>query len=179
MVAVPVPATRTSGASATNSATCRRMSSAVVGWYWHRDHVRERLSVSSISLSQKSIPLCDRTRCLAGAFDNLLWAVPAMTMTLTKINRNSVSLAGEFAALSQLALRGYDANMTLGRTKSVDILVSNPAPLPSGAMAARNRARRIPHYARSNPRLARLRTINTPNGHGKKQCPGHVVSPKR
>jgi hypothetical protein len=36
-----------------------------------------------------------------------------MTMTLTKINRNSVSLAGEFAALSQLALRGYDANMTL------------------------------------------------------------------
>jgi hypothetical protein len=50
-----------------------------------------------------------------------------MTMTLTKINPNSVSLAGEFAVLSQLALRGYDANMTLGRTKSVDILVSNPA----------------------------------------------------
>ena len=134
-----------------------------------------------ISLSQKSIPLCDHTRCLAGAFDNLLWAVPAMTMTLTRINRNSVSLAGEFAALSQLALRGYDANMTLGRTKSVDILVSNPATLPSGAMAARNRARRIPHYARSNPRLARLRTINTPPQAvtAKKQCPGHVVSPKR
>jgi hypothetical protein len=43
------------------------------------------------------------------------------------INKNSVSLAGEFAVLSQLALRGYDANMTLGRTKSVDILVSNPS----------------------------------------------------
>ena len=28
--------------------------------------------------------------------------------------------------LSQLALRGYDANMTLGHTKGVDILVSNP-----------------------------------------------------
>ena len=42
------------------------------------------------------------------------------------INSNSVSLAGEFAVLSQLALRGYDANMTLGRTKSVDILVSDP-----------------------------------------------------
>jgi len=42
------------------------------------------------------------------------------------INKNSVSLAGEFAVLSQLALRGYDANMTLGHTKSVDILVSNP-----------------------------------------------------
>lgn len=28
--------------------------------------------------------------------------------------------------LSQLALRGYDANMTLGHTKSVDILVSHP-----------------------------------------------------
>jgi hypothetical protein len=45
---------------------------------------------------------------------------------MSGINTNSISLAGEFAALSQLALRGYDANMTLGRTKSVDILVSNP-----------------------------------------------------
>src|ERR1700693_6108454 len=43
-----------------------------------------------------------------------------------KISSNSVSLAGEFAALSRLALWGYDANMTLGRTKNVDILVSNP-----------------------------------------------------
>lgn len=43
-----------------------------------------------------------------------------------RINPNSVSLAGEFAALSQLALRGYDANMTLGHTKNVDILVSDP-----------------------------------------------------
>jgi hypothetical protein len=45
---------------------------------------------------------------------------------MTGINSNSVSLAGEFAVLSQLALKGYDANMTLGRTKGVDILVSNP-----------------------------------------------------
>ena len=79
-----------------------------------------------------------------------------MTMTLTKITRNSVSLAGEFAALSQLALRGYDANMTLGRTKSVDILVSNPATLPSGAMAARNRARRIRIIARKDGNRVRL-----------------------
>jgi hypothetical protein len=43
------------------------------------------------------------------------------------INSNSISLAGEFAVLSHLALRGYDANMTLGRTKGVDILVSDPA----------------------------------------------------
>jgi hypothetical protein len=42
------------------------------------------------------------------------------------LNPNSVSLAGEFAVLSQLALGGYDANMTLGHTKSVDILVSHP-----------------------------------------------------
>jgi hypothetical protein len=46
---------------------------------------------------------------------------------MSKINANSVSLAGEFAVLAQLALRGFDANMTLGRTKSVDILVSNPS----------------------------------------------------
>jgi hypothetical protein len=46
--------------------------------------------------------------------------------TMADIDNNSVSLAGEFAVLSQLALRGYDANMTLGRTKGVDILVSNP-----------------------------------------------------
>ncbi len=45
---------------------------------------------------------------------------------MSKINSNSISLAGEFAVLSQLALRGYDANMTLGNTKGVDILVSNP-----------------------------------------------------
>lgn len=45
---------------------------------------------------------------------------------MKKISSNSVSLAGEFAVLSQLALRGYDANMTLGHTKGVDILVSEP-----------------------------------------------------
>src|SRR5258708_8330515 len=42
------------------------------------------------------------------------------------LNKNSVSIAGEYAVLSQLAARGYDANMTLGRTKGVDILVSDP-----------------------------------------------------
>ena len=45
---------------------------------------------------------------------------------MNKISKNSVSLAGEFAVLSQLVLRGYDANMTLGHTKNVDILVSDP-----------------------------------------------------
>lgn len=43
-----------------------------------------------------------------------------------KISRNSIAIAGEFAVLSQLALRGIDANLTLGHTKSVDILASNP-----------------------------------------------------
>ena len=42
------------------------------------------------------------------------------------ITRNSVALAGEFAVLSQLTLRGYDANLTLGYTKGVDILISDP-----------------------------------------------------
>ena len=42
------------------------------------------------------------------------------------IFKNSVAIAGEFAVLSQLSLRGFDANMTLGHTKGVDILVSNP-----------------------------------------------------
>ena len=49
-----------------------------------------------------------------------------MTKKPKKISKNSVSLAGEFAVLSQLALHGYDANMTLGHTKNVDILVSHP-----------------------------------------------------
>lgn len=48
------------------------------------------------------------------------------TNLMETLNKNSVSLAGEFAVLSQLTLRGYDANMTLGHTKGVDILVSNP-----------------------------------------------------
>ncbi len=40
--------------------------------------------------------------------------------------KTQISLAGEFAVLSQLALHGKDANMTLGNTKGVDILVSDP-----------------------------------------------------
>lgn len=46
--------------------------------------------------------------------------------TETHISKNQIALAGEFAVLSQLALRGFDANMTLGNTKSVDILLSHP-----------------------------------------------------
>ncbi len=41
-------------------------------------------------------------------------------------NSNYSSLAGEFAVLSQLALKGIDASLTLGNTKEVDILISNP-----------------------------------------------------
>ena len=37
-----------------------------------------------------------------------------------------VAIAGEFSVLSQLALHGYNANMTLGNTKSVDVLALNP-----------------------------------------------------
>ncbi len=37
-----------------------------------------------------------------------------------------MALAGEFAVLSQRALRGVGANLTLGRTKGVDILASDP-----------------------------------------------------
>ena len=45
---------------------------------------------------------------------------------MQRSDNNPISLAGEFAVLSQLALLNYDANMTLGRTKGVDILVSVP-----------------------------------------------------
>lgn len=45
---------------------------------------------------------------------------------MAKISPNSVALAGEFAVLSQLSLRGYNASMTLGNTKGIDILVQNP-----------------------------------------------------
>jgi hypothetical protein len=44
----------------------------------------------------------------------------------TKLDKNNISLAGEFAALAQLALNGFVANMTLGRAKGIDILVLNP-----------------------------------------------------
>jgi len=40
-------------------------------------------------------------------------------MTETR-DKNTTSLAGEFAVLSQLALKGMVANMTLGHTKGVD-----------------------------------------------------------
>ena len=39
---------------------------------------------------------------------------------------NYSSLAGEFAVLSQLNLREFDASLTLGNTKGIDILVSDP-----------------------------------------------------
>ena len=51
---------------------------------------------------------------------------PKVKVARPRIPSNNVALAGEFAVLSRLALLGYDANMTLGRTKSVDILVSDP-----------------------------------------------------
>ena len=44
---------------------------------------------------------------------------------MEKIGSNRVSLAGEFAVLSRLALENFDANLTLGNTKGVDILVSS------------------------------------------------------
>ena len=45
---------------------------------------------------------------------------------MARIPPNSVGLAGEFAVLSQLTLRGFDAGMTLGHTKNIDILVLDP-----------------------------------------------------
>jgi hypothetical protein len=45
---------------------------------------------------------------------------------MNKISKNQIALAGEFAVLSQLALHGFDANLTLGNTKGVDILLSDP-----------------------------------------------------
>lgn len=45
---------------------------------------------------------------------------------MARIPPNSVGLAREFAVLSQLTLRGYDAGMTLGHTKNIDILVLDP-----------------------------------------------------
>lgn len=41
-------------------------------------------------------------------------------------DKNAIALAGEFAVVAQLMLRGYDASFTFGRTKNVDILVSEP-----------------------------------------------------
>lgn len=39
---------------------------------------------------------------------------------------NRIGLAGEFYALHRLFLEGYEATLTLGNTKGVDILVYNP-----------------------------------------------------
>lgn len=45
---------------------------------------------------------------------------------MANISKNQISLAGEFAVLSQLAIHGFDANLTLGNTKGVDIILSDP-----------------------------------------------------
>jgi len=41
------------------------------------------------------------------------------------MNINQKGLAGEFYTLAQLTARGYNASLTLGNTKGVDILVMN------------------------------------------------------
>lgn len=46
--------------------------------------------------------------------------------SVNQSNTQTVALAGEFFVLAQLALQGYIGTLTLGNTKSVDILVSNP-----------------------------------------------------
>lgn len=46
--------------------------------------------------------------------------------------------------LSQLALRGYDANMTLGNTKGIDILVSNPADHKMYQLEVKTAVRNLP-----------------------------------
>jgi len=43
-----------------------------------------------------------------------------------ELSNNSISLAGEFAVLSELFIRGFDATVTFGHSKAVDILVSDP-----------------------------------------------------
>ena len=42
-----------------------------------------------------------------------------------KISPNSLALTGEYLVLARLTLCGYIATLTLGNTKSVDILLSN------------------------------------------------------
>ena len=41
-------------------------------------------------------------------------------------NPNKSNLAGEFYAMSRLFLEGYEATLTLGNTKGIDILLLNP-----------------------------------------------------
>ena len=64
---------------------------------------------------------------------------------MARIPPNSVALAGEFAVLSQLTLRGYDASMTLGHTKNIDILVRHP----DTGRVTRSRSRQTSRPARA------------------------------
>ena len=43
-----------------------------------------------------------------------------------KMASNNIGLAGEFYVLHRLFLEGYEATLTLGNTKGIDILVYNP-----------------------------------------------------
>ena len=44
----------------------------------------------------------------------------------SSMTSNNIGLAGEFYALHRLFLEGYEATLTLGNTKGIDILVYNP-----------------------------------------------------
>jgi hypothetical protein len=60
------------------------------------------------------------------------------------IDNNSVALAGEFAVLSRLMLEGWIANLALGRTKGVDILLSHPETKKSYRLEVKTKYRESP-----------------------------------
>jgi len=78
-------------------------------------------------------------------------------VTRLKKDKNSVALAGEFAVLSQLALKGYDANMTLGRTKGVDILVSLPGTKKMYRLEVKTKCRTSPKEMRISGVFGRVK----------------------
>jgi hypothetical protein len=58
---------------------------------------------------------------------------------------NNIAIAGEYAVLSQLALHGFDANVTLGATKHVDILASDPLTLSMSRIEVKTSQDSGPH----------------------------------
>jgi len=45
---------------------------------------------------------------------------------MLNISKNSLALVGEFLVLANLSAKGHIATLTLGHTKSIDILLTNP-----------------------------------------------------
>ena len=83
--------------------------------------------------------------------------------TKTTADKSLVGLAGEYHVLAQLAERGYVGALTLGHTKGVDILVTNPRSGAVRKVEVKTTRRALGHHRVFGPALFYTWTLSVRN----------------